>query len=193
MNSNIEIEAKVLLTAEQYDLLVNHLGLDKYRKVRQTNYYIDSKERILKHNDIALRIREKEDFMLTLKTPLSEGLLEKNQVISWREYENFERTNVFPTGDIKLFLEMLGFNPNQLEILATLHTERIEMNVEDGLLSLDRNTYSNTTDYEIEVEASSMDRAEEICRKVLSEVGITDFKFNTLSKQNRAMNALNKE
>lgn len=193
MNSNIEIEAKVLLTAEQYDLLVNHLGLDKYRKVRQTNYYIDSKERILKHNDIALRIREKEDFMLTLKTPLSEGLLEKNQVISWREYENFERTNAFPTGDIKLFLEMLGFNPNQLEILATLHTERIEMNVEDGLLSLDRNTYSNTTDYEIEVEASSMDRAEEICRKVLGEVGITDFKFNTLSKQNRAMNALNKE
>ena len=191
MNSNIEIEAKVLLTAEQYDLLVNHLGLDKYRKVRQTNHYIDSKERILKSNDIALRIREKEDFVLTLKTPLSEGLLEKNQTISWREYENFEKTNVFPSGDIKIFLEMLGFNPNQLEILATLHTERIELNIEDGLLSLDRNTYSNTIDYEVEVEASSMDRAEEICKKILNEVGIKNFKFNTLSKQNRAMNALN--
>ena len=190
MNSNIEIEAKVLLSEEQYELLVNYLGLDKYRKVKQTNYYIDSKERILKQNDIALRIREKDDFVLTLKTPLSEGLLEKNQTISWREYEHFEKSNSFPSGDIKLFLEMLGFNPDQLEILATFSTERIEMNIEDGLLSLDKNIYGENIDYEIEVEASSMDRAEEICQRILNEAGIRDFKFNTLSKQSRAMNAL---
>ena len=40
MNSNIEIEAKVLLTEEQYDAIVNYLGLEKYRRLKQINYYI---------------------------------------------------------------------------------------------------------------------------------------------------------
>ena len=68
MHSNIEIEAKVLLQKEQYDQVVSYLHLERYKKIKQTNHYIDSTSRVLRDNDFALRVREKDDFVLTLKT-----------------------------------------------------------------------------------------------------------------------------
>ena len=192
MNSNIEIEAKVLLTEEQYDLIVNYLGLEKYRRYKQTNYYIDSKEQILRQNDLALRIREKDDFELTLKAPMSEGLLEKNQIISWKDYEKYDHKNIFPSGEIKTFLETLGFNVNELVILATLETDRLRYDIEDATLCLDKSEYNGHIDYELEMEAPSMKIAEKLIAKVLKEVGIKEYSLNTLSKQTRALNSIRK-
>src|SRR5574344_1500630 len=79
MFSNIEIEAKVLLTKSEYDKVYESLNMKPDQTYAQTNFYIDSPERILKDVDVALRIREKKGkYVLTMKTPLSEGLLEKN-------------------------------------------------------------------------------------------------------------------
>lgn len=195
MQSNIEIEAKVLLSEEEYLTLIKYLHLERYKKIKQTNHYVDSVDRKLKANDIALRIRENEDFVLTLKTPLSEGLLEKNQTISWRDYSDLEEQGIFPNGDIKNFLEICGFNPLELKVLASLTTYRIELELNDGLLCLDENVYGakgNKRDYELEIESTSMEKAEEAARKILTEAGITSFKFNTLSKQARAVTAITK-
>ena len=192
MHSNIEIEAKVLLQKEQYDQVVSYLHLERYKKIKQTNHYIDSTSRVLRDNDFALRVREKDDFVLTLKTPLSEGLLEKNQTLSWREYDALEDESIFPVGNIKSFLELCGFNTRELQVLASLTTYRIEFEYEDGLVSLDENHYGKNgkvVDYELEIESTSMERAEELVKRLLQEAGITDFKFNTLSKQARALEA----
>lgn len=192
MHSNIEIEAKVLLQKEQYDQVVSYLHLERYKKIKQTNHYIDSTSRVLRDNDFALRVREKDDFVLTLKTPLSEGLLEKNQTLSWREYDALEDESIFPIGNIKSFLELCGFNTRELQVLASLTTYRIEFEYEDGLVSLDENHYGKNgkvVDYELEIESASMERAEELVKRLLHEAGITDFKFNTLSKQARALEA----
>lgn len=193
MQSNIEIEAKVLLTKEQYENLLKYLHLERYKKIEQTNHYIDSTNRVLKKSDIALRIRENNDFVLTLKTPLSEGLLEKNQNITWREYSDLEDNGIFPQGDIKNFLEICGFNTRELKVLASLKTSRIELELDDGVLCLDENIYgqnNSITDYELEVESTSMEKAEETAKKILKEVGIDNFKFNTHSKQARAISAI---
>ena len=192
MHSNIEIEAKVLLTKEQYDLVIGYLHLERYKKIKQTNHYIDSTSRVLKDNDFALRIREKDDFVLTLKTPLSEGLLEKNQTLSWREYDALEDEGIFPVGNIKSFLELCGFNTRELKVLASLTTHRIEFEYEDGIVCLDENIYGKNEkiiDYELEIEATSMERAEELIKNLLTAAGINEFKFNTLSKQKRALEA----
>lgn len=192
MHSNIEIEAKVLLQKEQYEQVVSYLHLERYKKIKQTNHYIDSTTRVLRDNDFALRVREKDDFVLTLKTPLSEGLLEKNQTLSWREYDALEDESIFPVGNIKSFLELCGFNTLELKVLASLTTYRIEFEYEDGLVSLDENHYGKngkTIDYELEIESTSMERAEELIKRLLQETGITEFKFNTLSKQARALEA----
>ncbi len=193
MSSNIEIEAKVLLLKDEYEKIIEKLNLSKYRKIKQTNHYIDTPDRYLKKNGIALRIREKdEEFELTLKTPLSEGLLEKNENISWRDFEKLEENNFFPEGNIKKFLSILGVKVEDLRVLTSLCTERISVEYEGCEIALDKNTYSNIIDYELEVESSSMDRAKEEVRIILSECNIEGFSFNKVSKQARALNALEK-
>lgn len=193
MSSNIEIEAKVLLLKEEYEKIIEKLNLSRYRKIKQTNYYLDTPNRFLKKNGIALRIREKEEeFELTLKTPLSEGLLEKNENISWRDFDNLNEKNFFPEGNIKKFLLILGVKVDELKILTSLTTERISINYENYEIALDKNLYSNIVDYELEVESSSMEHACNEVREILKTCGIDSFVFNKVSKQARALNALEK-
>ena len=193
MSSNIEIEAKSLISEDEYEKIIDKLNLGKYRKFKQTNYYIDTEDRFLKRNGIALRIREKdENFELTLKTPLSEGLLEKNENISWRGLDNLKNKQIFPEGNIKKFLEILGVSIKELKVLTSLTTERISMDYSIYHIDLDKNIYSNIVDYELEVESSSMENAKEEITNILTSCGITNFSFNVISKQSRAMNALKK-
>lgn len=193
MNSNIEIEVKVLLLKDEYDTIIRELRLDKYRKVTQTNHYIDTKDSFLKRNGIALRVREKdEEFELTLKTPLSEGLLEKHDRISWRDFDLLNDENVFPEGGIKKFLQILGVKIEDLSILTSLTTHRIEVDYKGGTVCVDKNHYSGITDYELEVEATSIEGAKELALKILKDCNIANSTFNTVSKQARALNALRK-
>lgn len=191
MQSNIEIEVKVLLEEEQYNSLINYLHLERYKKTKQTNHYIDTVNRELKADDLALRVREKDDFVLTLKTPLSEGLLEKNQNLTWRDYADLEDNLVFPQGEIKTFLEICGIKVRDLKVLASLTTYRIELELDDNtVLCLDENYYgekNSKKDYELEIESNSISNAEEWAKKILKEINVTEFKFNTLSKQARAI------
>ena len=193
MSSNIEIEAKSLISEDEYEKIIDKLNLGKYRKFKQTNYYIDTEDRFLKRNGIALRIREKdENFELTLKTPLSEGLLEKNENISWRGLDNLKNKQIFPEGNIKKFLEILGVSIKELKVLTSFTTERISMDYSIYHIDLDKNIYSIIVDYELEVESSSMENAKEEITNILTSCGITNFSFNVISKQSRAMNALKK-
>lgn len=193
MSSNIEIEAKVLLLKDEYNAIIEKLNLQKYRKIKQTNHYIDTPDRYLKKNGIALRIREKdEEFELTLKTPLSEGLLEKNENISWRDFENLSERQIFPDGNIRKFLLILGVKVSDLKVLTSLCTERIHVEFEGFELALDKNIYSNIVDYELEVESSSIERAQQEIENILNECDIKNFSFNKVSKQARALNALEK-
>ena len=67
-SNNIEIEAKVLLSKENYDRLVKELRFPTVSLV-QTNYYLDSRSQVLKKYGMILRIRESgQNFVFTLKT-----------------------------------------------------------------------------------------------------------------------------
>lgn len=193
MSEHIEIEAKVLLLKEEYESIIDYLGLTRYKKVSQTNYYIDTSDSFLKKNGIALRVREKSDqFELTLKTPLSEGLLEKNETMSWRDFDLLKEKNFFPEGGIKKFLAILGVDVDDLKILTSLTTERIEIKYKDSTISVDKNRYSDIVDYELEVEATSMENAQQIALDILKNSNIENSTFNKISKQARALNALRK-
>ena len=191
MSTNIEIESKVLLTKDDFEKVLDALRADRYKRIKQVNHYIDSEDQALRRLGCALRIREKDDFVLTLKTPLSEGLLEKSQTISWRQYDRLAKNNIFPDGDIKNFLEILGIKIEDLKILTSLTTDRIEIPYKEGLLSLDTNVYSGNTDYELEMEQTSIQYAEECLQEICALANVPCV-FNTFSKQARAMNALKK-
>lgn len=189
MASNaIEIEAKVLITPEDYKKLMKHFPYAP--RYIQTNYYIDSPDRVISKEGFALRIREKEGiYELTLKTPLSQGLLEKNCTISKEVFTKFAKEQVFPKGGTENFLRMLDIPVEELKILTSLTTERIDIEYQGGLLSIDRNTYSGITDYEIEFEYNNLAGAEKILEELLKEFDIP-VKFSKSSKVHRAMQAL---
>ena len=174
MSNNIEIEAKVILSRQDYKKVFDTLKTKITDTHTQTNFYIDSQDRVLKKNDIALRIREyNRTYVLTCKTPLSEGLLEKNQELSEKVALEMINLNRFPSGGIQDFLELLDIDVSNLEVLASLTTRRNELSIDSSKISLDENTYGNKVDYEIEVEDSAMKLAEDRIEEILKPLGIT--------------------
>lgn len=195
MAANIEIEAKVLISSEDYKKVLKHFKKEIDKEYEQVNYYIDSKNFDLKQQGIGLRIREADGlYTLTLKAPMAEGLLEKDQMITKEQYENLSKNKVFPEGNIKEFIIMLGYKPTSLEILAKLTTHRIE--IDDGnvltKLSLDKNDYNGITDYEIECEGDALENAKKALGCICSAIGIA-YKDNPKSKQSRAMETIKKD
>jgi uncharacterized protein YjbK len=189
MFSNIEIEAKVLLSKKDYQRVYESLHLTPEMTSVQTNYYVESKDNILKENDIALRIREKKgEYVFTLKTPLSEGLLEKNQTLKEKEAEDMIKNDKFPEGEIKEFLEILDIDVSKLVVMAKLTTKRAEIDNEtdEEEISLDENTYGSQVDYELEVDKSAMALAQQRVDSILAPLGIK-YTFNKLSKATRAL------
>ncbi|MCI2069137.1 MAG: CYTH domain-containing protein [Bacilli bacterium] len=189
MYSNIEIEAKVLLTKEEYEKVYASLRMNDSMTHSQTNFYIDSKDRTLKNNGVALRIREKKgEYVLTMKTPLSEGLLEKNQALKDKEAMSMINLNRFPEGEIKEFLEVLDIDTSTLVVLAKLTTLRTEIDNpnEEEEISLDENTYGHKVDYELEVDKSAMALAEEKVKEILEPLKIK-YTLNKCSKASRAL------
>lgn len=188
MSNAIEIEAKALVSQDDYRKLAK-LFPDSPRYT-QTNHYIDSDERILFKEGIALRIREKNDqYELTLKTPLSQGLLEKNCVITKHQFDDFKEKGIFPKGDTSRFLTMLDIDIATLKILTSLTTDRIDVEYKGGLLSIDRNCYSGKTDYEVEFEYNNLGGAKKVLSDLFEENGIA-YTFTKASKTRRAMEAL---
>ncbi len=178
MSNAIEIEAKALVKEEDYAILKK--AYEAFPSYRQTNYYIDNPSRELAKEGIALRVREKNGiYEMTLKTPLSHGLLEKN----------FKNDGVFPKCDLVRFLTMLGFDVESLKILTFLTTERIDVETNDGLLSIDKNEYSGITDYEIEFEYNNMEGAKHILKSILAQNGVYA-PFSKATKVHRAMAAI---
>ena len=189
MSNNIEIEGKILVTETEFESLLKYFKRTDEDKIVQINHYIDSQDQQLRKLGFALRIREKINrYVLTLKTPLSEGLLEKDQDISKEVYKSFKYENKFPDGSIKNFLLMLGLNVDSLSIVTSLKTERYDIDYNGGLLSLDKNTYNNIVDYEVELEETSFERAKANLKERFEKVNI-EYRINHLSKQARAMNS----
>ena len=188
MSNAIEIEAKALVSQDDYRKLAK-LFPDSPRYT-QTNHYIYSDERILFKEGIALRIREKNgQYELTLKTPLSQGLLEKNCVITKQQFDDFKEKGIFPKGDTSRFLTMLDIDIATLKILTSLTTDRIDVEYKGGLLSIDRNCYSGKTDYEVEFEYNNLGGAKKVLSDLFEENGIA-YTFTKASKTRRAMEAL---
>lgn len=191
MATNIEIEVKALVKEKDFNKFVKTFKQEAKNSYVQTNYYIDDEESSLAHAGIALRIRKKDRYKLTLKTPLSEGLLEKNQNISNEEFKKLKSDCAIPEGDIKRFLTMLGFDIDKLKIITSLTTTRIDIPYQDGLLSLDKNEYNKHIDYEIEYEYNSKDGANAVMKKLFRKLNVP-YVENHTSKVMRAFNALNK-
>lgn len=192
MATNIEIEAKVLIDEDSYIKIIELFKQYSENSYSQTNYYIDTVDFSLRKKGIGLRIRKIEGkYVVTLKTPLSEGLLEKTESISVAEYLEMKRKNIFPDIKIRSFLQMLDINIEDLRILASLTTERIDVDYDTGVFSIDKNDYAGHTDYELEKEGNNLKDAEEFLVNICEQAKIP-YQINKVTKAARAFDKIKK-
>lgn len=190
MSTNVEIEAKILVSETEFHKVCQFLGISEKDAVKQCNYYIDTPSSQLRRYGFGLRIRERNDtYTLTLKSPLAEGTLEKNQRIEKAAYQKLIKENLFPEGPVKHFLLTLGFPVNELHIITKLVTYRIDTTYLDRNLALDRNEYGEVIDFEIESEQSAISLALETLKNLCEKAEI-EYRPNNVSKHARALNAL---
>lgn len=190
-SNNIEIEAKVLLSKKDYERLLANIPFNPQVKV-QENYFLDSEDRELKKYGMLVRLRRREGRnKLTMKAPLSEGLLDKSQMLTDEETTALLENNIFPRGDILDFLEILHIDSSRFQILAELTTERYEGIYEGFEINISKNIYSGTVDYELECDSDSAFNSQNTLRSLCDHFDIK-YEPNVLSKETRAINAAQK-
>lgn len=186
MSRNLEIEVKGLLSKEEYEkILHSFLDLKPYVQV---NYYIDTKDFEIKSNKCGLRIRYKNNkYELTLKVTQEEGKLEINQNLSKNDYELFGNCGVFPSGEVKDYIEQnLHVDISKLFMFTSMETSRLDVPFEGSLISIDKSVCLGEIDYEIECESNNIEKAQKDIEKFLKNYNLKYIKFAS-SKLKRAM------
>ena len=135
----MEFEKKILLTEEEYQAVLKQRSREGRRHRRehyvQKNHYYDTEDLSMNRQGITCRIREKKGrFTATHKTHTSGHSIEKSAAV---------------TGVSDLF--PLASTP--LKRKGCLLTERHKWSLDNGIVvCLDKNTYLEAVDYELEIE-----------------------------------------
>lgn len=152
MNELVEIEYKILLNKDMFYRILNDYQNQISRTYTQTNYYLTYD--LLKQRKYMLRIREKEDsYEMTLKRPYMNHRLETNVDITKEDKENILNGKMIDNEIISI-LKQEGFDISLIQNEVSLTTKRHDIYLDEGVLSLDINTYNGITDYELEFEVT---------------------------------------
>lgn len=182
MNSNQERELKIMLTKEQYDLLLNSYDFEK--PVVQRNIYFDTPEGFYRNRKGALRIRTiGQDQFVTLKLP-------KDSITKF-EYEypvqgHAESPYELGPAERNLLEQNDQALPDYLERIADFTTVRRNLNLEHAVLSLDETDFGYQKDYELEYEYKDQHDGISKLNQILEKAGI-QYKKNGPSKIARAV------
>ena len=151
-----EFESRVMLTEEEYLNIVSFYMRESPNQhfLQNTNIYLDSDDLYLRRSHITLRIRIINDASceLTCKTKGENGDQEINDDLTKKERELLLQEGVFPDGMVKNHLLTLSYPLNLYHVVATLYNRRLEIQYDDHLLVIDKNTYGNVIDYNLEIE-----------------------------------------
>lgn len=173
--SQLEIEYKTLLSTDEYHSLLT--DFQDVTPVCQTNYYIDTPNFDVKKARMSLRIRTFEDAAeLTLKVPQEVGNLEYNQDLTLEQAQALIKDFVLPRGPIHELVVGALLPLQKLKVLGHLTTLRYEKETPIGLMALDKNSYADKTDYELEMEVTHAQTGKKAFERYLMEKGIT-FKY----------------
>lgn len=145
----IEKELKVILDKEKYEILKNQFVWNEVRT--QTNFYYSDNRCYIKREGITIRVREyNSKVALQIKIPVSEH----GAIHTKNEYEIILET--IPQDIDGVFLSELCSLPlPDVSMVGFLITERYISNWNSTTeVSLDKNSYLNDEDYEIEIEYS---------------------------------------
>jgi uncharacterized protein YjbK len=173
LSQEIEIEFKNLLTNNEFNKIKEYLNLTDSMFIKQENHYFDAPNFSLKGLGCALRIRlKKGKYELTLKEPITEGLLETTQLLPPETAEKMLENGCIPEGVVKNQLLQLHIDPSKIIYFGSLTTERAEKEFESGLLVLDYSYYLNEHDFELEYEVNDFKSGRRIFAELLETLHI---------------------
>lgn len=177
MKQELEIEFKNLLTEEEYEKLFSYFFNKQDTGFSQKNVYFDTEDFDLKNSQCALRIRIKnKQAELTLKTPFEGHHHETNINLDLDEAEEMIKEGRFtlPPELLKLLRETISLNKRTVNKLAELDTFRHEKEYKGCLIVLDKSSYHDAVDFELEVEAPSIEIGNNIFKSILEEFAIPE-------------------
>lgn len=172
---NIEYEERVMINKNDYERVISDVKRSKkeYRLLRITNTYLDNDEKAMRTNKQVLRIR-KTNFNneeLTFKYRNNDG---SNTEIN-------ESLKSHPQIDAALDNKFKDFHP-----IAKLKTKRMEVQYDNYLLVIDKNSYHGVVDYNLEIEAENQEEAEKIIKFYCEKYGF-EYKRDYEVKSKRAI------
>lgn len=173
MTQEIEIEFKNLVTKDEFEILLKHLPFPKEGH-KQINYYFETPDHKLRSNQSALRIREKKGkYILTLKEPFGDGLLETHDVLTSEEASSWLNGNPIGKEETTKQLQKLDIPIHELQYFGSLTTIRREYQDNGLIFVLDYSTYHDQEDYELEIEAMDKNSGLKAIEHTLKQFGIT--------------------
>ena len=189
-NSLHEYESRLMISEEQYFNIVSfYLSKRPYEKfIQNTNIYFETEDLALRREHIVLRVRIINDnyVELTLKEKAQEGDIEINDTLNGNQIEQLQE-GYFPDGEVKNRLSLLACPLSSIKQVAKLNNRRLEIKEEDHLLVIDKNTYGDITDYNIEVEADNMKAAKDILIRYIEKFNLQNNDKKYAGKARRAI------
>ena len=187
MSQHIEIEYKILLTKQKFNEI--RQAYPQYETYQQTNYYFSHP--LFEQKKYMLRIREKnKSYELTLKRPYQGQNIEMNVPLNLSEKDMFFQHQMIDN-DITQFLIQENINLSSLQQLFSLTTQRYDIQLPEGILSLDENHYLNKEDYELEFEVYDATKGFTKFQEIMKQFDL-HYEKNCPGKVRRAMLAYQK-
>lgn len=161
MKQEIEIEYKMLLSLDTFNTILKTLPFPN-RPTEHVNYYFETDQMTLQENKCALRIRKKgNDYVVTLKEPHPEGILETHDIISEKEAKQALENKPLNAPNCQAQLKEKNIQLDDVNYVGELMTERYEFTKENLIYVLDKSHYNGFTDYELEIEAQDHETGRE--------------------------------
>ncbi len=193
-----EFECRYFLGKEKYFEIASNIfrNHQEMKIISQTNQYFDTDDLKLREKHIALRIRiiPHRVAVLTIKYRNEEekGDIEVSQNLSYFQHRALVKHSHFPNGIVAQRLKELGFALSDVKYQCSLQTKRMQIDKENYNYCIDENHYNDITDYNIEVEADSIENAEKIMKELSEKF---DFKIEQKcpGKSTRALLSIKKD
>ena len=189
-----EFEARIMLTDDEYLSIVSfYMKLFPNKHfIQNTNIYYDSEDLFLRRQGITFRHRIINDVSseLTIKIKGKDGDTEINDKLNLAQYNMLTNNKVFPDGEVKKYLSSLPYPINEYKVIATLYNRRLEIENEDHLLVIDKNSYSNITDYNLEIETNdNIESAQRLLKEYIQKFHLSLMNQKYQGKATRAIMA----
>ena len=190
-----EYEARLMLTEEQYFFIVTYfMNIQPNKHFLQiTNHYYDTDDLALtKDQRMTLRVRIINDVKseLTLKIKGQNGDDEITDGLNPKEQELLLEQNIFPYGQVRNRLMLLPYTLDKYHRITSLYNRRLEIEFDDYTLVVDKNTYEDEVDYNLEIESKiGIEEAKALLKEYASKFNLTLSKEKYVGKARRAITA----